>query len=94
VRTIVHLELRRSGDFIYLDIKANAFLHHMVRCIAGVLIAIGRGEQAPEWIAELLAAKDRCLSGVNGPPAGLYLVAVRYPEQFKIPSANWLPAYD
>ncbi|MDH3832401.1 MAG: tRNA pseudouridine(38-40) synthase TruA, partial [Gammaproteobacteria bacterium] len=45
VRTISRLEVCGSGDFIYLDVMANAFLHHMVRCIAGVLIAVGRGEQ-------------------------------------------------
>ena len=94
VRTIYQLELRRSGNFIYLDIKANAFLHHMVRCIAGVLITVGRGEQVPGWVGEVLAAKDRRLSGVNGPPAGLYLVAVNYPEQFGLPAASRLPSYD
>lgn len=94
VRTITQLELRRCGDFIYLDIKANAFLHHMVRCIAGVLITVGRGEQVPGWVGEVLAARDRRLSGVNGPPAGLYLVAVNYPELFGIPPASRLPSYD
>jgi tRNA pseudouridine38-40 synthase len=93
VRTIFHLELRRSGNFIYLDIEANAFLHHMVRCIAGVLIAVGRGEQAPGWVGEVLAARDRQLSGMNAAPAGLYLVAVRYPEEFGLPYVDCLPAY-
>ncbi|MCK5383709.1 MAG: tRNA pseudouridine(38-40) synthase TruA [Gammaproteobacteria bacterium] len=94
VRTISHLEVCRSGDFIYLDVKANAFLHHMVRCIAGVLIAVGRNEQSPEWGGELLEAKDRRLSGMNGPPEGLYLVAVSYPGHFELPSNSRLPAYD
>jgi tRNA pseudouridine38-40 synthase len=94
VRTIYHLELSRSGNFIYLDIKANAFLHHMVRCIAGVLITVGRGEKTSGWVEEVLAAKDRRLSGVNAPPAGLYLVAVRYPDKFRLPSEPRLPAYE
>ena len=93
VRTIHHLELKRTGNCIYLDIKANAFLHYMVRCIAGVLIAVGRGEQAPGWVEELLAAKDRHLSGMNASPAGLYLVAVSYPEKFELPSGGCLPVY-
>lgn len=93
VRTIYQLEARRCGDFIYLDVIANAFLHHMVRCIAGVLIAVGRGDQPPEWVAEILQATDRTTSGMNATPAGLYLVDVRYPEEFSVPSAGWLPVY-
>ena len=94
VRTISHLEVCRSGDFIYIDVMANAFLHHMVRCIAGVLIAVGRGEQSPGWVAGVLAAKDRRLSGMNGPPGGLYLVAVRYPAEFGLPVDYRIPAYE
>jgi len=94
VRTITHLSVCRRGDFIYLDVKANAFLHHMVRCIAGVLIAIGRGEQSPPWVGELLEAKDRRLSGMNGPPGGLYLVAVHYPAQFELPADYRVPAFE
>ena len=93
IRTIHLLAIRRSSDFIYIDVRANAFLHHMVRCIAGVLIAVGRGEQAPEWVAEVLAATDRTLSGFNATPFGLYLVGVRYPEAFGVPAAGWLPDY-
>jgi len=93
VRTIHELDVRRSGDFVYLDVRANAFLHHMVRCIAGVLIAVGRGEQSPAWVGEVLAATDRTVSGFNAPPGGLYLVAVRYPSEYPLPGTGWLPAY-
>jgi tRNA pseudouridine38-40 synthase len=93
VRTIYELEVQRSGDFVYLDVRANAFLHHMVRCIAGVLIAVGRGEQQPAWVGGLLAARDRTASGINATPAGLYLVAVRYAPEFTLPLAGWLPHY-
>ena len=91
VRTIYRLEVTRNGDFVYIDIVANAFLHHMVRCIAGVLLAIGRGERLPGWISELIAARDRTLAGVNAPAAGLYLVTVEYPEHFNVPAAGWMP---
>ena len=93
VRTIYHLELKRSGDFIYLDIKANAFLHHMVRCIAGVLLSIGRGDRSPGWAQEILRARDRTLGGVTAPAGGLYLVAVKYPNRYAVPDRGWLPAY-
>jgi tRNA pseudouridine38-40 synthase len=93
MRTIYELQVQRSGDFVYLDVRANAFLHHMVRCIAGVLIAVGRGEQTQAWVGELLAARDRTVSGFNATPAGLYLVAVRYAPEFTLPVAGWLPEY-
>jgi tRNA pseudouridine38-40 synthase len=93
VRTIYQLDVSRRGDFIYIDVVANAFLHHMVRCIAGVLIAVGRGEQSPGWVNEVLDARDRALSCMNAPPGGLYLVAVHYPEPFALPAGNRLPAY-
>jgi len=93
VRTIYRLEVTRSGNFIYIDIVANAFLHHMVRCVAGVLMAIGRGDRSSGWITELLAAGDRSLAGVTAAAAGLYLVRVEYPEHFKVPGGSWMPAY-
>ena len=92
-REVYRLDVARSGDCIYIDVEANAFLHHMVRCIAGVLLAIGRGEQAVGWVEEILAARDRALSGVNAPPGGLYLVAVNYGDDFPLPSASRLPSY-
>jgi len=94
VRTIHRLDVTRRGEYLYLDVVANAFLHHMVRCIAGVLIKTGCGEQPPGWVREVLQAKDRRVSGVNAPPAGLYLVEVRYPVHFQVPSNSRLPAFD
>lgn len=91
VRNIYRLKVTRSGAFIYIDIVANAFLHHMVRCIAGVLMQAGSGDEPPEWVAAVLAARDRTLSGVNAPAAGLYLVNVSYPEKYKVPSDSRLP---
>ena len=93
-RTIYRLDVRRSGHCVYIDVVANAFLHHMVRCIAGVLIAVGRGEQAPAWAARLLDARDRTVGGVNAPAGGLYLVDVVYDDRFKVPSTGWLPVYE
>ncbi|HED38955.1 MAG TPA: tRNA pseudouridine(38-40) synthase TruA [Chromatiales bacterium] len=88
VRTVHELKLSRSGErgeFIMLDIEANAFLHHMVRNIVGVLSAIGAGERPVEWAREVLEYRDRKLGGVTAPPYGLYLVGVEYPEEFGIP---------
>lgn len=80
VREVEFLNVQRFGDFIILDIQANAFLHHMVRNIAGVLMAIGSGKQNVGWAEAVLHAKDRTAGGVTAPPFGLYLINVGYPE--------------
>lgn len=86
VKTMHHLEVIEHGRFIVLDIRANAFLHHMVRNIAGVLMTIGAGERPVEWIREVLQARDRRAGGVTAHPYGLYLVQVEYPAEFEVPS--------
>jgi tRNA pseudouridine38-40 synthase len=93
VRTVYSLEVSRCGDFVYIDAVANAFLHHMVRCIAGVLITTGRGEASPDWAKQVLEARDRTVGGITASAAGLYLVCVHYPERFAIPHRGWLPEY-
>jgi len=84
-RTIEYLTITRQADFIIIDIKANAFLHHMVRNIAGSLIEIGRGKQPVDWLATLLTLKDRSKAAATAKPGGLYLVEVDYPAQFELP---------
>ena len=84
MRNIHQLQVTRTGDLVIIDISANAFLHHMVRNIAGVLIAIGSGKHPVSWIDEVLAAKDRRLGAETAPSYGLYLVHVTYPKQFHI----------
>lgn len=86
VRTITHLSVRRLGELIELRVTANAFLHHMVRNIAGVLIAIGRGDRDVGWAREVLEYRDRTLGGFTAPPDGLYLERVEYPAQIGLPT--------
>ena len=93
VRTVHRLEVTRRGDFLYLDIEANAFLHHMVRNIAGVLMTVGCGERDPDWVAEVLSKRDRTQGGVTAPAAGLYLVGVRYPAEHGIAPLGALPEF-
>ena len=87
MRNVMQLDISRDGDFVYIDIEANAFLHHMVRNIAGVLMSIGAGEQEPSWSQEILDKKDRTEGGVTAPAAGLYFMAVAYPEKYGLPAA-------
>jgi len=93
VRHIHRLDIKRQGDFIVIDVQANAFLHHMVRNIAGTLLVIGEGEQKPEWVQTLLQARDRSIAGITAPAQGLYLVAVQYPEQFALPDVPTPPCF-
>lgn len=85
VRTVYQIEIMRVRQMIVIEIQANAFLLHMVRNIVGVLIAIGCGEKSPEWMKEVLVARDRRQGGVTIAPQGLYLVEVTYPPEFKMP---------
>jgi tRNA pseudouridine38-40 synthase len=85
IKTVHHLHLLVSGRFIVLDIRANAFLHHMVRNIAGVLMTIGAGERPVEWAREVLETRVRRTGGVTAHPYGLYLVQVDYPAEFELP---------
>lgn len=85
VRTISQLQVSRQDHFIFIDIEANAFLHHMVRNIAGVLMDIGAGKEPVEWAKTILESKNRSCGGVTAPPHGLYLTGVDYPEEFSLP---------
>ena len=86
MRQLHEIAVVRTGEHITLTVRANAFLHHMVRNIAGVLIAIGSGERPTDWAAEVLAARDRTKGGVTAPPGGLYLAGIRYTPSLGLPS--------
>lgn len=84
-REIFQLEVRRVRHMVIIEVLGNAFLLHMVRNIAGVLIAIGSGDEPPIWAEQVLMARDRKQGGVTISPAGLYLVDVEYPAEFELP---------
>jgi tRNA pseudouridine38-40 synthase len=86
MRNMQAIGVQRSGEHIVITVRANAFLHHMVRNIAGVLIAIGSGERSTDWSAEVLAVRDRTQGGVTAPPGGLYLAGIRYTPSLGLPS--------
>lgn len=78
IRNIIFLDVTRDGSIINIDIKANAFLLHMVRCIAGMLIKVGIGEKPPIWAQEVLEARDRRVCPATALPQGLYFVKADY----------------
>lgn len=93
IREIHSVQVTRTGDFLYVDIVANAFLHHMVRNIVGSLVKVGAGEHPVTWMAELLAWRDRTKAGMTAPAAGLYFVHVAYPAEFGLPDTYTLPFF-
>jgi len=86
MRNIYEISVTRRSEIVVLTVTANAFLHHMVRNIAGVLIAVGAGEQPIEWIDQVLAARDRTRGGVTAAAGGLYLAGIRYAPALGLPS--------
>lgn len=88
MRNVTEFNISRHGDFIYLDIQANAFLHHMVRNIAGSLVKIGSNHKDPDWMLEVLQAKSRRAAAETAPADGLYLTRVEYPEPYKFPISD------
>ncbi|OGV49683.1 MAG: tRNA pseudouridine(38-40) synthase TruA [Legionellales bacterium RIFCSPHIGHO2_12_FULL_42_9] len=84
MRRVLDLQVRRHGELVIIEITANAFLHHMVRNIAGVLMAVGSNKKNVGWVNEVLLARDRRLGAETAPPYGLYLVEVVYPDHFEI----------
>jgi tRNA pseudouridine38-40 synthase len=93
VRNLHRIAVAERPPFVVLDVEANAFLHHMVRNIAGVLIAIGRAERPEAWARDVLERRQRAAGGVTAEPGGLYFVGPVYPDHFGLPPAPepWLP---
>lgn len=88
VKTLHRAEVSRRGDLVVFEFHADAFLHHMVRNLVGSLVAVGKGRQSPEWLAELLAGRDRRRAAPTFSPAGLYLAGVEYESRWCLPDAD------
>ena len=78
VRTIYSHEEKRKGDEILITVTGNGFLYNMVRIIAGTLIQVGKGKFNPEYVKEMLDAKDRTQAGQTAPPQGLTMRRIEY----------------
>ncbi len=85
IRDLRQVEIRAQGDLVGFEFRANAFLHHQVRNMVGALVWVGLGRRAPDWIAELLAGRDRRRAAQTFAAAGLYLVDVRYDCEWGLP---------
>ena len=88
VRTLHALDIERRGDYFIFTLRANAFLHHMVRNLIGALVYIGLGRQPADWMPDLLAQKDRRLAAPTFAPDGLYFAQVEYPARHGLPASS------
>ncbi|AZN36243.1 tRNA pseudouridine(38-40) synthase TruA [Iodobacter ciconiae] len=86
VKTMTQVQLQKEGNLFICDFSADAFLHHMVRNIMGALLHVGKGHESPEWMADLILARDRTSAPPTFMPDGLYLAGVSYPPEFALDS--------
>jgi tRNA pseudouridine38-40 synthase len=83
VRTIHSAEVFRHSGYddaaeaeVWLEVVGNGFLYNMVRIITGSLVMVGSGKRKPEWIRQVIAARNRPVAGPTAPPQGLVLVSI------------------
>lgn len=93
VRHIEYIHFYSSARFMVMEIKANAFLHHMVRNIIGSLMEVGRGAKQKSWLERVLAGRDRNLAAATAAPWGLYFVRAHYPVEFGLPETALGPIF-
>ena len=92
VKNLLEISMSKRGAYWRIEFEANAFLHHMIRNIMGCLVQIGQGKKPPEWMAEVLAARDRRVAAPTFSPDGLYFLGPRYDPKWGIPDRT--AAYD
>ena len=92
VKNLQRVDISQRGAYWRFEFEANAFLHHMIRNIMGCLVAIGQGKYPPEWILQVMAAKDRDAAAPTFSPDGLYFLGPRYDARWGLPDRT--PAYD
>lgn len=82
IRTVRYLHATRVGDVIRVEVRADGFLHRMVRTVVGTLFECASGKRDSDAIPRILAARDRAAAGATAPARGLYLAGVRYDDGF------------
>jgi tRNA pseudouridine38-40 synthase len=79
IRTLLALDVVRTGTLIEVFASADAFCHSMVRSLVGALTAVGEGRRPSGWPAALFATSERSSEVPVAPAGGLTLVRVDYP---------------
>jgi tRNA pseudouridine38-40 synthase len=95
IKTMMRVDIHRHGPYWRFEFEGNAFLHHMIRNIMGCMVTIGQGFQAPEWMAAVIASKNRDAAAPTFSPDGLYFQGPVYDPQWGLPTStppfHWLP---
>jgi tRNA pseudouridine38-40 synthase len=91
VRTLHAIDIETCGVYVIFDLRANAFLQHMVRNLIGTLVYVGKGKRDPGWVADVLASRERVRAAPTFDAAGLYLTCVEYGAEWSIPAAPRSP---
>lgn len=78
IRLVDKIEITHKGDYLYFTVHGTGFLQNMVRILVGTMLEVGQGKMEPEYMTELIAAKDRRLAGPTAPACGLCLIEVDY----------------
>lgn len=95
VKTLQAIRISRRGPYWRFDFQANAFLHHMIRNLMGSLLVVGQGQQSPDWMREVLAARSRDAASPTFSPDGLYFLGPVYEDHWglpaQVPAYHWLP---
>jgi tRNA pseudouridine38-40 synthase len=95
VKTMKRIAITRHGSYWRFEFEADAFLHHMIRNIMGCLLVVGQGQQPPQWISHVLAARDRDAAAPTFSPDGLYFLGPVYGPEWNLPSRtaayDWIP---
>lgn len=95
VKHLRPIAIERRGTYWRFDFEASAFLHHMIRNIMGCLLQVGQGLQKPDWVREVLQARDRRVAAPTFAPDGLYFRGPIYAPEWQLPERtaayDWLP---
>lgn len=92
IKTLERIEISRRGAYWRFEFEANAFLHHMIRNIMGCLTVIGQGKRHPDWVHDVLMARNRAVAAPTYPPDGLYFLGPRYASHWGLPDHT--PLFD
>ena len=92
VKNLMEISMSKRGAYWRIEFEANAFLHHMIRNIMGGLITVGQHKHPPEWMLEILLARDRTVAAPTFSPNGLYFLGPRYAPHWGLPART--PAFD